>query len=113
MRETDIEEYLVKQTRARGGMALKFVSPGCSGVPDRIVILPGGRIGFLELKRPGEKPRAEQKLRLKQLRELGCLATWADSRAGVAGFLMRLETEKADSGISEYLTDILEAGGLI
>ncbi len=112
MKETDIEDYLKQRVMAEGGRAYKFVSPGCSGVPDRIVILPGGRIGFLELKAPGEKPRAEQRLRMRQLRELGCIATWTDSKAGVAGFLARLKAENPGD-INEYLTDILEAGGLI
>ena len=41
MREREIEKYLVDRVKGMGGMALKFVSPGCTGVPDRLVILPG------------------------------------------------------------------------
>ena len=54
-----------------GGLALKFVSPGYDGVPDRIVLLPGGKIGFVEVKAPGEKPRPLQLARHRLLRRLG------------------------------------------
>ena len=54
-----------------GGLALKFVSPGFDGVPDRIVLLHGGKIGFVEVKAPGEKPRQLQLARHKLLNQLG------------------------------------------
>lgn len=50
MRESQIEARLVQGVKARGGMCLKFTSPGTPGVPDRIVITPAGRICFVELK---------------------------------------------------------------
>ena len=50
--EKDIEQKLVKKVRQYGGLCLKWVCPGWAGVPDRIVLLPGGRIVFVELKRP-------------------------------------------------------------
>jgi len=87
MKENEIEKYLVYRTKGRGGRAFKFISPGCSGVPDRIVVMPGGRIGFLELKAPGKKPRPEQEYRIRQLRGLGCVAGTADSREGIDRFL--------------------------
>lgn len=71
MRERDIERRLVTETVKRQGVALKFVSPGCIGVPDRIVMLPSGRLGFVELKAPGEKPRPIQARRIRQMREIG------------------------------------------
>lgn len=52
MLEKEVEARLVKEVKARGGMCLKWVSPGSKGVPDRIVLLPGGRVFFVELKRP-------------------------------------------------------------
>lgn len=67
MRESKIEKELVDQVKAIGGLAWKFVSPGTRGVPDRLVILPGGRTIYVELKRPGEKP---EPLQLKRHREL-------------------------------------------
>lgn len=92
MREREIEKYLVDIVTGMGGKALKFVSPGCTGVPDRIVILPGGKVGFLELKAPGEKPRKEQAYRLRQLRALGCRAGFADSREDISWFLYSMAT---------------------
>jgi len=50
MRESQIEARLVQGVKARGGMCMKFTSPGLPGVPDRIVLTPTGRIYFVELK---------------------------------------------------------------
>ena len=50
--ERDIEAKLVKRVKAHGGLCLKWVSPSAAGVPDRIVLLPGGRVIFVETKRP-------------------------------------------------------------
>ena len=71
MREKDIEQKLAARTRAMGGIAPKFTSPGFDGMPDRLVLLPGGRMGFVELKAPGRKPRALQLARHRLLRRLG------------------------------------------
>ena len=71
MNEKTIERKLVDMTRKTGGLALKFVSPGFDGVPDRIVVYPGGRIGFVELKSPGKTMRPLQKRRKRQLESLG------------------------------------------
>lgn len=112
MRESEIEKYLVMQVKAKGGLALKFVSPGCTGVPDRLVILPGGKMGFLELKAPGAKPKLEQRHRIWQLQELGCIASWADTRERVDEFIAFLAFQNRETK-NEFLRDILEAGGLI
>lgn len=50
--EKDIERKLRQMVEAHGGLCLKWVCPGWTGVPDRIVLLPGGRVVFAELKRP-------------------------------------------------------------
>jgi len=71
MREKDIEHKLVTETVRRGGVALKFVSPGCVGMPDRIVMMKGGKMGFVELKAPGKKPRPIQTRRIRQMRNMG------------------------------------------
>lgn len=61
--ETDVEKYLVNRVKEEGGRALKWISPGNDGVPDRIIILPNRFICFAETKRPkGGKLRATQKL---------------------------------------------------
>ena len=70
-RERDIEQKLVKAVKAAGGICPKFVSPGTDGMPDRIILLPGGRIGFAEVKSPGKKPRVLQVRRHRQIRKLG------------------------------------------
>lgn len=71
VRESDIEAYLRERVRAMGGWALKFISPGAAGVPDRLVCLPHGRVVFVELKRPGERPRPLQAWTIERLRALG------------------------------------------
>ena len=71
MREKVIEHALVMATTSKGGIAPKFTSPGFAGMPDRLVLLPHGRMGFVELKAPGKKPRALQESRHRLLRRLG------------------------------------------
>jgi len=71
MLEAGIEKKLKKKIEILGGLCLKLVSPGMVGVPDRICLLPGGRIIFVEAKAPGEKPRPLQIKRHEQFRKLG------------------------------------------
>ena len=71
MREKIIEQKLVTETRKAGGLALKFVSPGFAGVPDRIVLMDGGRVAFVEVKAPGQQPRTLQRSRHALLRRMG------------------------------------------
>lgn len=71
MLEKEVERKLVTVVQMMDGVAVKFVSPGFAGMPDRLVLLPGGRIAFVEVKRPGEKPRPLQKARHRMLRRLG------------------------------------------
>lgn len=71
MEEKRIEQKLVRMTSRSGGVALKFISPGCAGVPDRLVLMPGGKAAFVEVKAPGRKPRPLQIRRINQLRRLG------------------------------------------
>ena len=71
MLEKRIEKKLVDAVRAAGGMCLKFVSPGMDGMPDRIMLMPFGRMAFVEIKAPGKKPRPLQRFRHDLLRELG------------------------------------------
>lgn len=70
--EKDVESYLRRQVERLGGIALKFTSPGNAGVPDRLIIFPGGRIWFVELKDDGQKPRPLQIWQMKRLKKLGC-----------------------------------------
>ena len=69
--ERNIEKLLVDEVKNRGGLALKLISPGFSGAPDRIILIKYGHIGFVEVKAKGKKPRKLQIKRHQQLRELG------------------------------------------
>lgn len=87
MREKTIEAKLVKAAKHLGGLALKFVSPGFDGVPDRLVLLPGGRLAFIELKAPGKKLRPLQARRKQQLEALGFRVFVIDSTEQIGGTL--------------------------
>ncbi len=90
MLEKDIEQRLVQETKRMGGKAYKFVSPGNAGVPDRLVVLPGNKIGFCELKQPGKPLRPLQKNQIAALRQKGCFAALVDSPDKVKPFLEQL-----------------------
>jgi hypothetical protein len=81
--ERDIERRLVAKAKAAGGQALKWVSPGQAGVPDRIVLFPNGRIVFVELKSPRGKLSAIQARVIERLRNLGFEVRVIDSKEGV------------------------------
>ena len=66
-----MERKLAEAVKAMGGIAPKFISPGFAGMPDRLVILPDGKCGFVEVKRRGEKPRPLQEARHGMLKRLG------------------------------------------
>lgn len=85
--EKTIEARLVKAVKLMGGLALKFVSPGMDGVPDRIVLLPGGRMAFVELKADGKKMRPLQVRRKTQLESLGFKVYCIDSTEMIGGVL--------------------------
>jgi G:T-mismatch repair DNA endonuclease (very short patch repair protein) len=87
MREKQIETRLRKEVNQIGGLALKFTSPGTAGVPDRIVLLPKGRVVFVELKAPGVKLRPLQLKRKKQLENLGFKVHVIDSYKKVDEFI--------------------------
>ena len=72
MKESVIEKHLRIQVRAAGGRAYKFISPGNRGVPDRLVILPGPRIAFIETKATGKTSTELQRVKQGELRKLGC-----------------------------------------
>lgn len=92
MRERSIERHLVKETEKRGGIAPKLVSPGTDGMPDRLVILPGCGVAFVELKAPGEKPRPIQRKRIRDLVGLGCSVYVVDSKERVVEVLDEIQS---------------------
>lgn len=83
MLERKVEERLVERARKHGGLAIKWTSPAFSGVPDRILFLPGGRIIFVELKAPGEKLRPLQSRIHGMLADLGADVRVIDSLEAV------------------------------
>lgn len=83
--ERDVERALVGMVKRHGGLCLKWVCPGFGGVPDRIILLPGGRVLFAELKRPkGGEVRELQKWWHRKLRDLGFQCWVIYSREDIA-----------------------------
>lgn len=71
--ERNIEKKLVQGVKALGGIAYKWVSPGNTGVPDRIVIFPDGKIEFVELKAETNKPTMLQLAQMDRLKQRNCV----------------------------------------
>lgn len=92
MREKEIEQKLRLRAKARGGLALKFVSPGYDGIPDRIVLLPKSKIGFVEVKAPNKKPRPLQVKRMQVLRKLGFKVFALDNSDDVEAILDEIQS---------------------
>ena len=87
MREKLTEQKLVSAVKNLGGICPKFTSPGFDGMPDRIVLLPGGRMAFVEVKTMGCKPRPLQLARHGMLRRLGFRVYVLDDAAHIGGIL--------------------------
>ena len=104
MREKQIEQKLVKAVRNADGLCPKFVSPGLAGMPDRLILLPGRRLAFVEVKAPGEKPRLLQLHRHAQLRALGFRVHVLDDPAQIPEIL-----EQAQAPVATALAACAEA----
>lgn len=92
MNEKDLEQKLVKMVKQVGGMALKFVSPGNSGVPDRLVLIAIGKIAFVEVKAPGEKPRPLQIRMIHRIRKLGFKVYVLDDEKKIGEIINEIQT---------------------
>ena len=90
MREKVVEGKLVRAVKKAGGLAVKLTSPGLSGMPDRLVILPEGHIAFVEVKAPGGKLRPLQIRRHELLRRLGCKVYVLDDAARIPELVARM-----------------------
>lgn len=97
MLEKDIEARLVRGVKKLGGRAYKFVSPGNVGVPDRIVVLPGGRVIFVELKTEKGVVSAAQRQQIRVLRDLGADVRVLQGVAAVDRFLAVTKTGGGDA----------------
>ena len=92
MREKAIEAKLVQTVKSTGGLAPKFTSPGFDGVPDRLVLLPGGKLAFIELKAPGKVLRPLQVRRKSQLESLGFSVYCIDRPEEIGGILSEIQS---------------------
>lgn len=92
MREKIIEQHLVKAVKNSGGIAPKLVCPGFDGMPDRLVLLPRCKIGFVEVKAPGKEPRPLQVARHGLLWRLGFKVYVLDDPEQIGGILDEIRT---------------------
>ena len=92
MREKTVEQKLVSEVKKAGGICPKWVAPGFDGVPDRIAMFSGGRIAFVEVKAPGEKPRPLQAARHELLRRLGFRVYILDEIEKIGGMIDEIRT---------------------
>lgn len=88
-RERDVEKYLREKVKKLGGIAYKFESPGNAGVPDRLILLPGGRLHFVELKAPGKKPTPLQMSQHRKIQKVGFEVHVLDSKGAVDDFIAK------------------------
>ena len=93
MREKEIERKLVQEVKCRGGICPKLVSPGFAGMPDRLILLPEGRMAFAEVKAKGEKPRPLQLSRHRLLASLGFRVFVIDDPTAIPAILDRTGAE--------------------
>ena len=89
--EKEIERYLVRECRRIVMPCLKYSNPFEAGYPDRLVVMPGGKVVWVELKSKGQKPRRIQTERMESLRRLGHFAVILDSKEGVDMLIYELE----------------------
>ena len=87
MREKYIEQKLVSEVKKRGGICLKLASTGLDGIPDRLVLMAKGRVAFVELKAPKQKPRKLQLVRIKRLKEMGFCVYVLDDVKEIGGVI--------------------------
>ena len=92
MKEKNIEQKFLTAVKAVGGVAVKFVSPGLDGMPDRLALLPGGRMAFVEVKAPGKKPRPLQEARHRMLRRLGFKVYVLDDEGQIGGIIDEIQS---------------------
>lgn len=88
--EKSYERQLVIAVRERGGVALKQTSQYRRGIPDRLILLPGARTEWVELKSDGKKPTKLQRLTHEELRALGYRVTVIDSQKALDDYLKSL-----------------------
>lgn len=93
MLEKDVEQALVRQVRKAGGIAPKLTSPNNAGMPDRLIILPQGKVCFIEVKAPGKKPRPLQVRQMERLTNLGCMVRVIDHPNQIEPLLKEIQND--------------------
>lgn len=92
MREKYIEQRLVSEVKKHGGLCLKLSSTGLDGIPDRMVLMSKGKIAFVELKAPKQKPRKLQLVKIKKLKEMGFSVYVLDNVEDIGGVIDDIQT---------------------
>ncbi len=90
--EKKLEQKLMGEVKRSGGLALKLVSPSYAGMPDRLVLISCGKIGFVEVKAKGKKPRPLQARRHRQLERLGFKVYVLDDENQIGGIIDDIRT---------------------
>jgi hypothetical protein len=101
--EKDIEKKIVAYAKSKGCIVRKFTSPAQRAVPDRIIVTPHGVIGFLEVKRPGNKPTPLQYREMDALRQNGALVEWHDDVKKAEEFIDYLLTLRIHGKRGEWV----------
>ncbi len=81
--EKAIEKYLTEQAEANGLLCLKYSNPNMVGYPDRLLVLPGGSVVWVELKSKGRKPTKIQQIRMTELTGMGHLVRVIDNKPDI------------------------------
>lgn len=92
MLEKEVEKFLVREIKKLGGVSFKFISPGNAGVPDRIVILPTGKVVFVELKTDRGKLTKLQEVQIKKISNLRADARVLRGIEGVKEFINEIQS---------------------
>lgn len=90
--EKYIEQRLVKEVKKHGGICPKFIAQGIDGMPDRLILLPEGKMAFAELKTTGKKPRALRLARHRLLRKLGYKVYVIDRIEQIGGVIDEIQS---------------------
>lgn len=85
--ERDIEGYFVTKVRKAGAWPIKLTSPSRAGMPDRLVLWPEGKVSFVELKKPGGKPRPLQVVQMERLEDMGFMVLVISEKAQVDAYI--------------------------
>lgn len=97
--ESEIEAYVKKEIESRGGLFFKFTSPGQTGVPDRIIVMPGGRVFFVEFKTSSGRITKVQAYQLDRLIDLGAEASVIQGMEGAKEWIHDLDEYVIMAGI--------------